>query len=112
MNEIKLSPEEVDRVKAVIAWAYGDMERIATGIGSHGANLNTAYQGSGTAVGVQNYENLGRAGQALANVLNRLSQDLGVTAATGRETDDAAHGALNRVVAPSTSADLSVAAQV
>jgi uncharacterized protein YukE len=110
--EVKLSPEEVDRVKGVIAQAYGDMNEVATGIGGHAGAMPTAYNGTGTAAAVQTYEDLGRAGQALANALDGLSQDLGVTANTGRETDDAAHGALNQVVAPSTPSDLTIAAQV
>lgn len=110
--EVKLSPEEVDRVKGIIAQAYADMEQVATGIGGHAGTMPVAYQGSGTATAVQTYENLGRAGQALARALDGLSQDLGVTANTGRETDDAAHGALNRVVAPNVSADPSIAAAI
>ncbi|UED83390.1 WXG100 family type VII secretion target [Streptomyces profundus] len=112
MEEIKLSPEEVEHVKGIIAQANEEMAQVATGIGRHGANLGTAYQGSGTAVGVQTYEDLGRAGQALANALNGLSQDLGLTAMTGRETDDTARAALQGVVAPNVSGDPSIAAQI
>ncbi|RMI27792.1 hypothetical protein [Streptomyces triticirhizae] len=112
MEEIKLSPEEVDRVQAIIARAYEDMGEVATGIGGHGISLGTAYRGSGTAVGVQTYEDLGRAGQALANALSGLSQGLGLTAATGRETDEQARGALQGVTAPTVPADLTIAAQI
>lgn len=110
--EVKLSPEEVDRVKGVIAQAYQDMNEVATGIGGHAANVHTAYNGSGTATAVQTYEDLGRAGQALARALDGLSQDLGITAATGRDTDEAARSALAQVVAPTTPTDLSIAAQI
>jgi uncharacterized protein YukE len=112
MEEIKLSPEEVDRVKGIIADAFSDMAEVSTGIGGHGANLSTAYNGVGTATGMETYENLGKAGQALANALEGLSLDLGLTSNTGRETDDEAYGALNQVIAPSTPADLTIAAQI
>jgi uncharacterized protein YukE len=112
MEEIKLSPEEVDRVKGIIAEAFSSMGEVATGIGGHAANVGTAYNGMGTATAMETYENLGRAGQALANALDGLSQDLGLTSNTGRETDDAADGALRNVVAPPTSADLSIAAAI
>lgn len=110
--EVKLSPEEVDRVKGIVAQAYSDMNEVATGIGGHAGNVHTAYNGSGTATAVQTYENLGRAGQALARALDGLSQDLGLTANTGRETDQAAQGALGRVVAPPTISDPSIAAAI
>jgi uncharacterized protein YukE len=112
MEEIKLAPEEVDRVMAIIGQAYTDMGQVATGIGGHAGNVPGAYNGAGTATAVETYDNLGRAGQALATALDGLSQDLGLTANTGRETDDAAHGALGNVVAPNTSVDLSVAAAI
>ncbi|MFW6725077.1 hypothetical protein ACHZ98_34075 [Streptomyces sp. MAR4 CNY-716] len=107
--EVKLTPEEVDRVKGIIAQAYSEMTEVARGIGGQSGNLHMAYTGAGTATGVQNYENLGKAGEALGNALDRLSQDLGVTAAVGRETDDAAHGAMGRVVAPNVNPDAAVA---
>ncbi|MDT0346577.1 WXG100 family type VII secretion target [Streptomyces litchfieldiae] len=111
-EEIKLSPEEVDRVMGIINDAYSDMEEVAAGIGGHSANVGMAYHGGGTAQAVETYENLGRAGQALANALDGLSQDLGLTANTGRETDADAHQVLSQVVAPSTSPDLSIASQI
>ena len=111
-EEVKLSPEEVDRVMAIVAGAYGDMETVSTRIGAHAGTVGAAYNGAGTATAVETYENLGRAGQALANALNGLSQDLGATSATGRETDDAAHGALGRVVPVNVSSDASIAAQL
>ncbi|MDT0341282.1 hypothetical protein [Streptomyces litchfieldiae] len=110
--EVKLSPEEVDRVMGIIAQAYTDMETVAAGIGGHAGTVSTAYNGTGTATAMETYENLGRAGQALANALDGLSQDLGLTSNTGRETDDAAHGALNNVIPVSTSSDHSIAAQI
>ncbi|MGP4109438.1 hypothetical protein ACTWP5_00795 [Streptomyces sp. 4N509B] len=108
-EEVKLSPEEVDRVKGIIAQAQQDMNEVATGIGGHAGTVQTAYNGSGTATAVQNYENLGRAGEALSRALAALSQDLGVTAATGRETDQAAHSVMNRVVTPGAAPDPSIA---
>ncbi|MGP4113354.1 hypothetical protein ACTWP5_20875 [Streptomyces sp. 4N509B] len=112
MEEIKLSPEEVDRVKGIIAQAYVEMGQVATGIGGHAGNVGAAYNGSGTATAMETYEGLGRAGQALADALDGLSMDLGLTANTGRETDEAAFGALGNVAVPNTSSDLSIAAQV
>ncbi|MDT0321273.1 WXG100 family type VII secretion target [Streptomyces millisiae] len=113
-DEVKLAPEEVDRVMGVIAQAYSEMEAVATGIGGHSANVGSAYQGSGTRTAMATYEDLGRAGQALATVLDGLSQDLGLTANTGRETDADAEGVLNRVQVTSvgdagTGVDMSVA---
>ncbi|MDT0318743.1 WXG100 family type VII secretion target [Streptomyces millisiae] len=110
-EQVKLSPEEVDRVMAIVAGAYGDMETVSARIGAHAGTVGTAYNGMGTATAVETYENLQRAGQALANALDGLSQDLGVTSATGRETDDAAHGTLGRVLPVNVSADTSIAAQ-
>ncbi|MDT0446383.1 hypothetical protein [Streptomyces johnsoniae] len=111
-EEVKLSPEEVDRVMGIIAQAFTDMEAVAAGIGGHAGTVGTAYNGTGTATAVETYEGLGRAGQALANALEGLSQDLGLTSSTGRETDDAAHGALNNVVPANMSSDHSIAAQI
>lgn len=108
-DEVKLSPEEVDRVKGIIQQAYTDMETVATGIGAHAETVATAYQGGGTARARTTYEDLGRAGQALADALDGLSQDLGLTAATGRETDAEAEGVLNRVDTSSARVDLGIA---
>lgn len=108
-DEVKLSPEQVDRVMGIIQQAYTDMEAVAAGIGAHGANVVNAYQGGGTARAQTTYEDLGRAGQALANALDGLSQDLGLTAATGRETDAEAEGVLNRVESVTVRADMSIA---
>ncbi|MDT0305677.1 hypothetical protein RM780_01695 [Streptomyces sp. DSM 44917] len=111
-EEIKLSPEEVDRVMGIVNQAYTDMGEVAAGLGGHGATVGTAYTGGGTARAVETYEDLGRAGEALARALDGLSQDLGLTANTGRETDLDAEGALNRVTVPTVPADLSIAAQI
>ncbi|MDT0318812.1 hypothetical protein [Streptomyces millisiae] len=96
-DEVKLAPEEVDRVMGVIQQAYTDMAGVAAGIGAHSANVSSAYHGGGTSRAVATYEDLGRAGQALAHVLDGLSQDLGLTANTGRETDADASSVLNGV---------------
>jgi uncharacterized protein YukE len=111
-EEVKLSPDEVDRVKGIIGQAFTDMAEVSTGIGGHSANMATAYNGAGTATAMETYENLGRAGQALADALDGLSQDLGITANTGRETDDEAFSALGQVTAPSIPSDLSISAQI
>ncbi|KAB8167885.1 hypothetical protein FH609_009550 [Streptomyces sp. 3MP-14] len=108
-DEIKLSPEEVDRVMAIINQAYTDMEEVATGIGGHSANVSTAYNGSGTGRAMETYDDLGRAGQALAAALDGLSQDLGLTATTGRETDADAQGVLNGVQTPGITPDAGIA---
>jgi uncharacterized protein YukE len=110
-EEIKLSPEEVSRVMGIINGAYTDMEEVAAGIGGHSASVGTAYNGAGTSRAMETYEDLGRAGQALANALDGLSRDLGVTADTGRETDADAFQALSQVSTPGT-ADLGIAAQI
>ncbi|TDC27131.1 hypothetical protein E1265_02295 [Streptomyces sp. 8K308] len=96
-EEVKLSPEEVDRVMGIINDAFSDMAEVSAGIGGHAANFGAAYNGSGTARGMETYEGLGRAGQALAEALNGLAQDLGLTSNTGRETDADAEGAVNQV---------------
>ncbi|GAA3858501.1 WXG100 family type VII secretion target [Streptomyces sedi] len=108
-DEIKLSPEEVDRVMGVIGQAYTDMEEVATGIGGHGANVSTAYNGSGTGRAMETYEDLGRAGQALAGALDGLSRDLGLTATTGRETDAEAQHVLGGVQTPGVTPDAGIA---
>ncbi|GAB2929700.1 hypothetical protein GCM10022245_71150 [Streptomyces mayteni] len=77
--------------------ARTDMDEVAGGLGGHAATFGTAYRGGGTARGIETYEGLGRAGQALAEALNGLSQDLGLTATTGRETDADAESTLNQV---------------
>ncbi|MDT0321155.1 hypothetical protein [Streptomyces millisiae] len=96
-EEVKLDAAEADRVKGIIAEAFEEMATVSTGIGGHAANFGAAYTGGGTARGMETYESLGRAGQALAEALNGLSQDLGLTANTGRETDAEAEGAVNQV---------------
>ncbi|ARQ69493.1 WXG100 family type VII secretion target [Streptomyces marincola] len=112
-DEVKLSPEEVDRVQAIINQAYTDMEAVAQGIGGHSASVGTAYTGSGTARAVENYEDLGRAGQALAEALDGLSRDLGLTATTGRETDLDAQNVLNNAdVHQGPVPDSSIAARI
>lgn len=108
-NEVKLAPEEVQRVMGIIQQAYSDMEAVAHGIGAHSGNVRAAYQGGGTARAETTYQDLGRAGQALAHALDGLAQDLGLTANTGLETDAAAEGALNRVDTSGIRADLGVA---
>lgn len=108
-DEVKLSPEEVERVMGIIQQAYTDMENVAHGIGAHSAHVSSAYLGGGTSRAQATYEDLGRAGQALANALDGLSQDLGLTAATGRETDADAAGVLNRVDTSGIRIDMSVA---
>ncbi|MDT0343952.1 hypothetical protein [Streptomyces litchfieldiae] len=108
-DEVKLAPEEVERVMGIIQQAYTDMEAVAVGIGGHSANVATAYNGGGTSRAVATYEDLGRAGQALANALDGLSQDLGLTAATGRETDADAESVLNGVDTSGIRVDLGVA---
>lgn len=110
--EIKIAPEAVDAVKGIIAQAYERMAQVAQGIGAHSGTVPTAYHGSGTATAMETYDNLGRSGQALANALDALSQDLGLTANTGRETDDSARTTLHRVVPVSTAPDQSIAAYV
>ncbi|RKN45617.1 hypothetical protein [Streptomyces hoynatensis] len=109
---IKLAPEEVDRVMGVINGAYTEMDEVASGIGGHAGIVSTAYHGSGTSRAVETYEDLGKAGAALAHALDGLSRDLGLTANTGRETDADAHGALNQVTTPNIPADLTIAAQI
>ncbi len=111
-DEVKLSPEEVDRVQGIINQAYTDMEGVALGIGGHGANVGTAYTGSGTGRAVETYEDLGRAGQALADALDGLSQDLGLTANTGRETDLDAQNVLNNVQVQGPVPDAGIAARI
>ncbi|GAA2063738.1 MULTISPECIES: WXG100 family type VII secretion target [Streptomyces] len=96
-DEVKLSPEEVERVEAIIDQAFRDMQDVARGIGGQGEALTVGYQGGGTAQGVETYENLGRNGQALAEALEGLSRDLGLTSAQGRETDAEAASILSRV---------------
>ncbi|TDC72954.1 WXG100 family type VII secretion target [Streptomyces hainanensis] len=108
-DEVKLAPEEVERVMGIIQQAYTDMEGVATGIGAHSANVSSAYNGGGTSRAVATYEDLGRAGQALAHALDGLSQDLGLTANTGRETDANAESALSRVDTSGVRIDLGVA---
>ncbi|WP_147450815.1 WXG100 family type VII secretion target [Streptomyces hoynatensis] len=108
-DEVKLSPEEVERVMSIIQQAYTDMEAVAHGIGAHSDHVIAAYQGGGTSRAQATYQELGRAGQALANALDGLSQDLGLTAATGRETDADAESALNRVDTSGIRIDLGVA---
>jgi uncharacterized protein YukE len=111
-SEIKLSVDDVVRVGAIINGAFDEMAQVATGIGGHADTVGTAYNGVGTATAMDNYQNLGRAGQALANALEGLSQDIGLTAQTGQQTDDEAHSTLRGVAAPTTPSDLSIAAQV
>jgi uncharacterized protein YukE len=106
-EEVKLAPDEVDRVMGIISQAYADMEAVASRIGGHSANVASAYHGAGTTTAMTTYDDLGRAGRALAEALDGLSQDLGLTAATGRETDADAHSALSRVQV--TGVDLGVA---
>ncbi|WP_461033283.1 WXG100 family type VII secretion target [Streptomyces mayteni] len=96
-EEIKLAPEEVERVKSIISQAYQDMEGVAHAIGAHSADVAEAYTGAGTGQAMETYDQLARTGRALADALDGLSQDLGVTADTGRETDSDAEAALSRV---------------
>ncbi|WP_062214268.1 hypothetical protein [Streptomyces sp. NBRC 109706] len=111
-DEIKLSPEEVDRVKLIISEAFSDMDEVALGIGGHGATVSSAYSGCGTGRAVENYEDLGRAGQALARALDGLSQDLGLTANTGREMDADAMSVLNGVQTPGVIPDAGIASAI
>ncbi|WP_129837658.1 hypothetical protein [Streptomyces sp. RFCAC02] len=108
-DEVKLAPEEVERVMGIIAQAYADMEAVATGIGGHSAQVAGAYNGGGTSRAEATYEDLGRAGQALASALDGLSQDLGLTASTGRETDADAANVLGGVDITGVRVDLGVA---
>ncbi|TDC78960.1 hypothetical protein [Streptomyces hainanensis] len=96
-EEVKLDVTEAERVRGIIDTAFGDMAQVSTGIGGHAANFGAAYTGGGTARGMETYEGLGRAGQALAEALNGLAQDMGLTANTGRETDADAESAVNQV---------------
>jgi uncharacterized protein YukE len=109
-EEVKLSPEEMTRVEQIIQTAFSEMAEVSQGIGGHAAMMPAAYNGSGTALGVETYENLGKAGQALAEALNGLSMDLGLTTNTGLDTDADAHGALGTAIAPPS--DMNIAMQV
>lgn len=95
-DEIKLTPAEVARVQSVLNDAFQEMDEVASDIQNNGTNLHIAYQGSGLARGVENYENLGWNGHALARVLEGLSEDLGVTITAGENTDAEAQAALSR----------------
>lgn len=111
-SEVKLAPEEVRRVSGIVNQAYADMDAVATGIGAHAGAVAGAYNGSGTATAMENYENLGRSGRALAHALDAISASLGLTAVTGEETDEAARGAVSSVHVPATASDLGIAAQI
>ncbi|GAB2929568.1 WXG100 family type VII secretion target [Streptomyces mayteni] len=113
-EEVKLAPEEVDRVMGIINQAYSDMEAVSTRIGAFSGSIGDAYQGAGTTTAMSTYDDLNRAGQALATALDGLSQDLGLTANAGRETDAEAQAALSRVQVtsvgdPGTGVDMAVA---
>ncbi|GAA1922869.1 hypothetical protein GCM10009716_34150 [Streptomyces sodiiphilus] len=109
-DEIKLSPEELERVQGIIGQAYTDMEEVALGIGGHSGSVMSAYRGSGSARAMETYEDLGRAGRALADALDGLSRDVGLTSQTGRETDIEAQAAVNRAgTGAAAPADLGIA---
>jgi uncharacterized protein YukE len=111
-EEIRISPEAVDGVKAIVFGANERMGGVAQGIGGHAGTIGAAYNGMGTEIAVGNYEGLGQSGRMLAQALAEISEALGLTSNTGRETDDAAHATLKQVTPPSVSPDTSIASYV
>lgn len=95
-EEVKLDPEEAELVKGIIFEAFEEMENQSQLIASQGDMLMIAYVGSGTGRGLENYAALGSSGAALANALDALAQDLGVTVMEGHTMDGEASAAMNR----------------
>lgn len=109
---IQISPEAVDGVKAVVFGANERMAGVAQGIHGHAGTMPTAYNGTGTETAVATYENLGNSGRMLAEALNEISQALGLTSNTGRETDDSAMGTLRTVEPVAVNPDTSISASI
>lgn len=89
-DEVKLSPDELSRVMGIVNDAYTEMQEVALGISGQGEGFAAGYNGLGTARGVENYENLGRNGDALARALDGLATDLGETLSHGQNADEEA----------------------
>ncbi|MGP3967364.1 WXG100 family type VII secretion target [Streptomyces sp. 6N223] len=109
---IQISPEAVDGVKAVVFGANERMASVSQGIGGHAGTIGSAYNGTGTEIAMGTYDNLGQSGRMLAEALNEISQALGLTSNTGRETDDSAMATMKGVEPVSVSPDTSISAYI
>jgi hypothetical protein len=89
-EEVKLSPEEAQRVENIINQAFDEMGAVSRNIAGNAGQVSAAYVGTGTAQAGENYEGLGRFGNLLADTLNGLAEDLNVTISTGIQTDEQA----------------------
>lgn len=111
-EEVKLSPDEANRVQQIIDRAFEEMGTVSRNIAADGGRVSEAVVGSGTAQAAENYEGLGRFGNLLADTLRGLAEDLNVTITTGVDTDDQADAQIRQVAGGGMVPDPTISAAI
>lgn len=95
-HDVNISTEAVKAIEGIVDDAYEQMATSAQKVGSQGEEIANAYRGSGTAIAMESYANLGQAGKALSDALDSLKSDLNITGEQGHETNQRAESEMRK----------------
>ncbi|MEV1007538.1 hypothetical protein [Streptomyces sp. NPDC049881] len=109
---IKLDPDDARVIKGILQDAYRDMGSAATRVSGIGDIVHSAYRGSGTGQAVENYGALGKSGQALKDILEKLETDFGIVINEAEEMDLQSQGVVGGVNINAISPDAGVVAGI